>query len=492
MLSYAIDDPAPSTIFLITGDRDFAYALSILKNRHYKVILVKRPDTHVSLTFQACICFDWYDDIVHQAENPSFQAEQRTQRPYQRHRQFSDPIGNALSSRPLPWHPATEGPIGSRADTEGTVDITHYLRERISDRLGAPPALQDHPQVSTAIDQSPRQDQAISPSPKHRRGLSLSTSRDSTSNLALPQEKQQTSFKTSKHPSTQPETPCIVLPLPCKDDSPVIKGMPSVKLVKLEPSYPTPASLSADTGEHKAINKASGTFPKHLEPTRDVLFSIPPLLSPVMLPAPTLPMTPNPIGAQRFVPAETNATLHPVAPTIPPEGLAEKFLKKELTNNITPSSPNLATSSQSPKPSTSVDTVEPSIECSVATSAKAADPSNSNLRVTPQTTSGPGQSTGPLDTPVVPAKFVVLVEALQSDRSRGIFLPLRSIISVRINKKGATYRNAGVSSFRHYCLLAEQEGIVDLGGMDGRDWIRLKPKWYNAHTVAPTIPSSCS
>ena len=79
MLSYAIDNPAPSTVFLITGDRDFAYALSVLKNRHYRVVLVQRPDSHVSLTFQACVRFDWYDDVVHQAENPTLKGQKKAQ-----------------------------------------------------------------------------------------------------------------------------------------------------------------------------------------------------------------------------------------------------------------------------------------------------------------------------------------------------------------------------------------------------------------------------
>jgi len=467
MLSYAIDNPAPSTIFLITGDRDFAYALSILKNRHYRVILVKRPDTHISLTFQACICYDWYDDIVHQAENPSSPAEQRTQRPYQRHRQFSDPIGNA---RPSPWHPATEVSIGSGADTEGTVDITHYFRERISDRLGAPPALQDQPQVSITIDQSPRQDQAIPPSPRHRRGPSFSTSRDSTS-LKAPKQ------------STQPETPCIVLPLSC--NSPVIKGTPSVKL---EPSYSAPASLSAVTGDPRVLNKASGTSPKHLEPTTDVLSSVSPLSSPVMSPAPALPTTLNPIPTQRIAPEETKPTPLPATPRISAEELAEKFLKKEPANNINPTSPssaNLAISPPSPKPPTSGSTtVEPSIEYSIAPEPMDAKAASSNARMTSQTASGSGQSIEPLDTPVVPPNFVVLVEALQLDRSRSIFQSSRSDISLRINKNGTTYRNAGVPSFRHYSLLAEQEGIVDLGGLYGEAWIRLKPKWYSAHTTS--------
>ena len=67
MVAYALDNPAPSTIVLITGDRDFAYAFSFLKLRRYRTILVTLPNAHASLTFQASICFDWYRDVVNSA-----------------------------------------------------------------------------------------------------------------------------------------------------------------------------------------------------------------------------------------------------------------------------------------------------------------------------------------------------------------------------------------------------------------------------------------
>jgi hypothetical protein len=64
MLAYAIDNPAPSTIVLISGDRDFAYALSILRLRRYQVVLITLPTAHPSLTSQASIRFDWLNDIL--------------------------------------------------------------------------------------------------------------------------------------------------------------------------------------------------------------------------------------------------------------------------------------------------------------------------------------------------------------------------------------------------------------------------------------------
>ena len=64
MLAYAIDVPSPSTIVLITGDRDFAYALSVLKLRRYHVVLITLPNAHTTITYQASQCFDWIQDVI--------------------------------------------------------------------------------------------------------------------------------------------------------------------------------------------------------------------------------------------------------------------------------------------------------------------------------------------------------------------------------------------------------------------------------------------
>lgn len=69
MLAYAIDNPAPATIILITGDRDFAYAMSILRMRQYQVILVTLPNAHFSLTAPASI-YVLYSDMLSKVEQP--------------------------------------------------------------------------------------------------------------------------------------------------------------------------------------------------------------------------------------------------------------------------------------------------------------------------------------------------------------------------------------------------------------------------------------
>ena len=64
MLAYAIDNPAPSTIILLSGDRDFAYAVSILRLRRYRVVIISLPGAHISLKSQASTYLDWTTDVV--------------------------------------------------------------------------------------------------------------------------------------------------------------------------------------------------------------------------------------------------------------------------------------------------------------------------------------------------------------------------------------------------------------------------------------------
>lgn len=58
MLAFALDNSPPATVFLITGDRDYAYAMSTLRLRDYKVILIT-PNTTACLEAQASAVVDW-------------------------------------------------------------------------------------------------------------------------------------------------------------------------------------------------------------------------------------------------------------------------------------------------------------------------------------------------------------------------------------------------------------------------------------------------
>ncbi|KZT11510.1 uncharacterized protein LAESUDRAFT_642683, partial [Laetiporus sulphureus 93-53] len=59
MLTYAIDTPPPATVIIITGDRDFVYAVSVLRLRRYRVVLIAPSLGHNGLKLQASAVLDW-------------------------------------------------------------------------------------------------------------------------------------------------------------------------------------------------------------------------------------------------------------------------------------------------------------------------------------------------------------------------------------------------------------------------------------------------
>lgn len=73
MIAHAIDNPAPTTILLICGNRDFTYAVSILSLRRYDVVLLTPRTTHNSLKAQASAVYVWPDCFLHKlAPSPPY------------------------------------------------------------------------------------------------------------------------------------------------------------------------------------------------------------------------------------------------------------------------------------------------------------------------------------------------------------------------------------------------------------------------------------
>ena len=65
IMAFIKDNPAPTTIILISGDRDFAYLLSTIRWRKYNVVLITNSSmTHESLTAPASLVYDWQSDVL--------------------------------------------------------------------------------------------------------------------------------------------------------------------------------------------------------------------------------------------------------------------------------------------------------------------------------------------------------------------------------------------------------------------------------------------
>ncbi|KAI0085462.1 limkain-b1-type NYN domain-containing protein, partial [Irpex rosettiformis] len=59
MLTFALDTEAPATIVLLSGDRDFVYALSVLRLRSYHTVVIAPKQAHPKFNFRASEVLDW-------------------------------------------------------------------------------------------------------------------------------------------------------------------------------------------------------------------------------------------------------------------------------------------------------------------------------------------------------------------------------------------------------------------------------------------------
>ncbi|KAJ7752060.1 DUF537-domain-containing protein [Mycena metata] len=93
---------------------------------------------------------------------------------------------------------------------------------------------------------------------------------------------------------------------------------------------------------------------------------------------------------------------------------------------------------------------------------------------------------GPVPVPVekeasakkVPAFFQPLIDVLKKHKSNGVIRPLRSAVGYElVGLANSVYKQAGVKSFKEFTALAEKEGIIRMGGQDGKAWISLHPDW---------------
>lgn len=79
----------------------------------------------------------------------------------------------------------------------------------------------------------------------------------------------------------------------------------------------------------------------------------------------------------------------------------------------------------------------------------------------------------------IPAHFLGLVQILEEFRLNGVPRPYRSAVAVKL--KGQcydVYKRAGVIGWKEYAAVAEETGLVVLGGMYGEAWIALHPDWH--------------
>ena len=417
MLAYAIDNPSPTTIILISGDRDFAYALSILRFRHYRIVLITLSNAHHSLRAQASISFDWVSEVL-------------------------EPVDPTLSNQPTS---PRRGKIASPP--------THY--KYYSDSMGHNPSSslfhESYDEKSTrSVEFSMNNFRDESGCTENSR----TPSKHDTSHDSLPPYLDRQHAASSMALNNGPEVPTRVV------HSPVASCH----------TYPNGSiqTLLATTACSSESNFAPRTTPTQTCPSQappgqdsqfmetscrlDLLCENPPLIqgsSPSSYRQGS-PVSPSPINATERLLSVDRMDDHPGSPLAQsqPANVTAKVTAPIPSPSLKPPSSTLSSATVSAIPQTPANPLQPELQ-----------PSTSF--------------------PVLPDKFKILVQCLKSYRSKGNLRPLRSKVALEVACNGTTYRQAGVLKFGQYVAMAEKAGIVEMGGSESTAWIGLTAPWYN-------------
>ena len=435
MLAYAIDNQAPSTIVLISGDRDFAYGLAMLRLRRYRVVLITLSNAHPSLRAQASLCFDWISDVL-------------------------EPVVPTLSHQPipLPYGKTSSPPAHGKFDLESNGhDPSRYPSQESYDEKSNGVELMNYFQDA-----------------KGRTEISRTPLKHDARHYFLPPDLDQS--------KRQPTVSSVASSTLCNGPETSARVMCS------------PVTTSC----HTYLNSASGMETPVTMSSRNSNSSKPPLAPNTSFgSAPKLgsygSVVPSRFSALGTLRGSANLAQNDVVRVperVPePDLRGSSALSQQSAYNAKPQSvlnfgqmnvnedhgSDAAHLDICPPPNIT----SPSSAC-VPSFVPLSSLNNATASSFAQSSVEAASPLQPPPCPLVPDKFKILVRCLQAHRSQGRIRLLRSKIAMEIACNGTTYRQAGVLRFSHYVAIAAELGIVELGGSGLVAWIALKEPWYNA------------
>lgn len=417
MLACAIDTPAPATIILISGDRDFAYAVSTLRLRRYRVVVISAGEVHVhsSLKAHASVFLDWHTGVL----LPNSKVEDEGRCLYTRNdledarlttsvdspsRRYSNISSLLSSTRTRFGSEDVEVNIMDHLHAYGTHKSSHYhttlepslaevnLNVDTSTSNGGHRSFLPNCHIDDTRSPTPRAPSRTGSAPAVYSGSEISlTSRSAALSSNSDYFSARGNISAPATLSSRPRTP--------------------LKVLDISPASPQRKKAAQDT-----INGASGNIS----------------------PLPTPPI-PDPFLGQR------------PEYRVPPATM--------------PGYPTNASASPSP-PSTPVK--HPTVghpALSIVTST------NECLADTGSVKSGKS----------IPPGFEPLVRTLDMYRSQGVLRPSRSKVALELaTQANGVYRRVGAERFGQYANMAVKVGVVELGGKEGGAWIALRSE-YTVH-----------
>ncbi|KAJ8078558.1 hypothetical protein PM082_012841 [Marasmius tenuissimus] len=508
MLTFAIDNESDgSTIVLISGDRDFAYPVSILRFRMYQVVVISPtlPGAHLSLRSQASTYLDWTvmvsslkDDrssmdgsppsktnIPLPSTNMGVQNNEKFTshnsinfRPQIRHRPETSPptterevsAASAVMDNTLPVYAAAVNPTTSSrlqtaplpttlppASNSELAPVAKYVYDGLQRQTTSSSDESPHPRPSLV--HSPSAPSAISPS-------SCQNQSDAKGPWTVPPHLRSLMQVLRKHyenGTTQPLRSTIAAELVAQDSKVYVNA--GVKTfwelvmlaVKERLVWYSGQGDSACISLHYSVLKRLRFLVDDSPSTATVpIPPIAPASKNVGDPVPIAMDNTPPVYAATTIAAADESTSHTIPPAAqgPEPALAARFTDDQLQKQITgPSDEPLPL----PLPATQTHTSSaPSLSQTKSDSTEAR---------------------------IVPIHFRSLVQLLQRYHENGNTQPLRSTIAHELLAQDSkVYENAGVTTSGELIGLAVEERLASYGGRGDTVWVSLH------HSVLNTLP----
>ncbi|KAI0831045.1 NYN domain-containing protein [Trametes gibbosa] len=497
MLTYAIDNPAPATIVLISGDRDFVYAVSVLCLRRYRVVVVAPYTAHNSLKSQASVVLDWEADIMGRTTlRPQVPGVYYDQAPTDDalHRSPRRPLmtfGGTLpsvtqkSNRRLSFKTVATGPVACQNVGAGGYGGTPHVQGRHLRSISAanadgassfgPSSLVDRSLYRGIGHQAFVRQWVGDEAEEDEAAVDRRPIPDIVDVMGVLQENISRGTPLNSQFEIPPAADQVSLPSLGYTVPTVIQSQGAAL-----PPPPSPSSIgdSITRASHVMGSLQGVLTPPPSSPTLEALQIItPPRLAcgfAIVRPEIVEPRT-------RLASHPTPQTVSVDSPESPLGSLRLPFvgdaaIQREAADHTEP---------QDTTPALVVAEVYHPLPIAVTSSMESPkNPGQKVLAIPSPMPLHPVRVLDPItlsqDTPSlpIPEKYVTLVRAIQELKARGDARPLRSLIGLQIRQLDPNvFSKAGVTSFKQYTLDAESQGIVVLGGSQSYAWIALSPPY---------------
>ncbi|KZT65470.1 DUF537-domain-containing protein [Daedalea quercina L-15889] len=490
MLTYALDTPAPATIVLISGDRDFVYAVSVLRLRRYRVVLVAPQTAHTSMRLQATVVLDWAADVLGKEKTSGLPTPGESTRSAHRRSQssvnsavipaspFAAKSQRRLSFREAPQRPSIE-PLQGTANPRSPRVPTTPLQAAWT------PA-EDRTHVTAGSSTSPLQPQGAS-----QQGLPTFLSEpgsappelkpvpDESVDLVGSEDIADLNIHlknlTSRTPSSSAPSPYISV-TPVEDNNMSEREQAQQTTTGVQSNSPTTSEVANTCSSQVAGIAQRRTSLSPVE-VKDLFRG-----GSVVSPAARID-TMQPLDAS--MPFTTAAVLEAAQ--------ADALRPASAPASVDPASCVDVEDGPSKDNSSCDDATHASGSATAQRERQATDdtisvpvvvwPSPTLSSRTPSTSHSSGSS---LDADIaiafswLPPHFANLVRVMQELHAKSPKPELlRSAVAVLLSQRHrGQYNQAGFADFKAFSTAAEQRGLITMGGSQGGAWMKLEPEWF--------------